>query len=282
MIATCLFKQAFPRHLRSGFPLTSRLVRFDHEVLGNCTMNVRQHSSFHFASTEYANCFRDLPKPDVKMLKESAVAFLATFDKELWFKDPISSLLNGKQLRGGHSIETVNALGEINGIQEYATDDQVRELKDHISNFQSKQKDLREPIRRIEQKLLTEYAGFLIGNQCLDFQKQDGVTEMEEAVMANHVERALNDLVLRDETDGKIAVNRKPIYVSAVSNFTNFLDLFRKTIRSLELGIPCIVLGRSNTAQHSYRWTKLLMELLEEENIDTMLGFYGVVRAEKR
>lgn len=177
--------------------------------------------------------------------------------------------MNGKQLRGGHSIETVNALGDINGRQEYAAEDQLRALKDHISNFQSKQKDLREPIRRIEQKLLTKYAGFLIGNQCLDFQKQDGVTEMEEAVMANHVERALNDLVLRDESDGKIAVNRKPIYVSAVSNFTNFLDLFRKTIRSLELGIPCIVLGRSNTAQHSYRWTKLLMELLEEENIDT-------------
>ena len=181
----------------------------------------------------------------------------------------ISSLLNGKELRGGHSIETVNALGDINGLQEYATEDQVQALKDHISSFQSNQQDLREPLRRIEQKLLTEYAGLLIGNQCIDFQKQDGVTEMEEAVMANHVERALNDLVLRDEIEGKIAINRKPIYISAVSNFTNFLDLFRKTIRSLELGIPCVVLGRSNTAQHSYRWARLLTKLLEEENIDT-------------
>ena len=162
----------------------------------------------------------------------------------------------------------MNALGEVNGRQEYATEDQIRALKDHISSFQSNQTDLREPLRRIEQKLLNEHAGFLIGNQCIDFQKQDGVTEMEEAVMANHVERALNDLVLRDEANGKIAVNRKPIYVSAVSNFTNFLDLFRKTIRNLELGIPCVVLGRSNTAQHSFRWARLVMQLLEEENID--------------
>ena len=166
-------------------------------------------------------------------------------------------------------VDTVNALGNVNGRQEHATPEQIKLLKDHISTYKSNQNDLREPIRRIEQKLLSEqYAGFLIGNQLLDFQKQDGVTEMEESTSANHVERALNDLVFRDEMDGRIVVNRLPVYVSCVSNFTNFLDLFRKTIRNLELGIPCIILGRSNTVQHSYRWTKLLMELLEEEKID--------------
>jgi hypothetical protein len=165
-------------------------------------------------------------------------------------------------------IDTVNALGEVNGRQEYASPDQVEALKSHIITYKSPSNDLREPLRRIEQKLLEEYAGFLIGNQCLDFQKQDGITEIEESIMANHVERNLNDLVLRDETAGKIVVNRQPIYVSAVSNFTNFLDLFRKTVRSLELGIPCIVLGRSNTVQHSYRWTKLLSHLCTDEGID--------------
>jgi len=179
-------------------------------------------------------------------------------------------------LRGGRSVETVNALGYVNGLQEYATPDQVRALKDHISTFRSDHTDLRGPIRRIEQKLLTEHAGVLIANQCIDFQKQDGVTELEEAVMANHVERALNDLVLRDEAEGKIVLNRKPVYVSAVSNFTNFLDLFRKTIRSLELGIPCVVLGRSNTSQHSYRWTKLLVELLEQEQEQEQVQEQGV------
>lgn len=224
--------------------------------------------SFHFASSEYAKCFRGMPEPNVGMLKKSAVDFLDTFDEEAWYRDPIASLLNGKELRGGPMVDTANALGDVNGRQEHATPDQVRALKDHISTFKSNQKDLRDPLRRIEQKLLNRYAGFLIGNQCIDFQKQDGVTEIEESVMANHVERALNDLVLRDEINEKIVVNRKPVYVSAVSNFTNFLDLFRKTIRSMELGIPCIVLGRSNTVQHSYRWTKLLMELIEEEKID--------------
>ncbi len=69
-------------------------------------------------------------------------------------------------------------------------------------------------MRRIEQRLLTEYAGCLIGNQCLDFGKQDGVTEMEESVMANSVERKLNDLLYQDERDGKICIVRKPIFVS--------------------------------------------------------------------
>jgi hypothetical protein len=182
--------------------------------------------------------------------------------------------LNGKELRGGSVVETINALGQVNGRQEYATAEQVQALKDHISTYKSFSNDLREPLRRIEQKFLTQYSGFLIGNQCIDFQKQDGVTELEESVMANHVERNLNDLVLQDEKDGKIVVNRQPIYVSAVSNFTNFLDLFRKTIRSMELGIPCVVLGRSNTVQHSYRWTKLLMDLCEEEGIDTGMITY--------
>lgn len=184
-------------------------------------------------------------------------------------------MLNGKELRGGTIVDTVNGLGKVNGRQEYATAEQVQALKDHITMYQPPVIDLRGPIRRIEQRLLSPdtanggYCGELIGNQCIDFQKQDGVTEMEEATMANAVERKLNDLLLRDEQDdGKILVNRRPIYISCVSNFTNFLDLFRKTIRSLEVGIPCIVLGRSNTSQHGYRWTKLLMELCIEEGID--------------
>lgn len=80
-----------------------------------------------------------------------------------------ASLLNGDQLHGGPLIETVNAMGDTNGLQEYATPDQVQSLKDQISTFKSDQTDLRDPIRRIEQRLLTEYAGFLIANQCIDF-----------------------------------------------------------------------------------------------------------------
>jgi hypothetical protein len=166
-------------------------------------------------------------------------------------------------------VETTDAFGIGNGSQYFATPEQVQKLKQHITTYKSSSNDLREPLRKIEQLLLSDkYTGFLIGNQCVDFGKQDGITEIEESIMANAVERRLNDMVLRDEQAGKIVVNRQPIYVSCVSNFTNFLDLFRKTIRSMELGIPCVVLSRSNTVQHSYRWTELLSELLKAEGVD--------------
>jgi hypothetical protein len=87
--------------------------------------------------------------------------------------------------------------------------------------------------------------------------------------MANTVERRLNDLLLQDEANCVLQVNRQPIYVSCVSNFSNFLDLFRKTIRSLEVGVPVVILSRSNTAQHCFRWTQLLAELMKEQDVDS-------------
>lgn len=172
-------------------------------------------------------------------------------------------------------IETVDALGTVNGNQYIANAEQVAMLKEHISTYKSPYSDLREPLRNIEQIFLTEYTGFLIGNQSMDFAKQDGVTEIEESIMANTVERRLCDQVLKAEQDRKINISRKPIYVSCVSNFTNFLDLFRKTIRSMELGVPCVVLGRSNTVQHSYRWALKLQELLKEEGVDPGMLSYA-------
>ena len=69
-------------------------------------------------------------------------------------------------------------------------------------------------MRGIERKLLSEYAGLLIGNQCVDFGKQDGVTEIEESILANRVERNMNDMLYDDEIDGRIRINRRPIFVS--------------------------------------------------------------------
>ena len=184
----------------------------------------------------------------------------------------ITSILNGEKLEYDSSklVETKDALGKTNGLQHISGPDQVAILETHIQNFKSPYSDLRPIIRRIEEKLLTEHTGFLIGNQTLDFYKQDGITEMEEATMANAVERRLNDFLLDDERKGILSISRKTIYVSCVSNFTNFLDLFRKTIRSLELGIPCVILGRSNTSQHGYRWVELLIDLLKDEGVQYM------------
>jgi hypothetical protein len=53
------------------------------------TTTTTKKKSFHFASSEYAKCFRDQPEPDVTMLKQSALDFLDTFDKESWYKDPV-------------------------------------------------------------------------------------------------------------------------------------------------------------------------------------------------
>lgn len=94
----------------------------------------------------------------------------------------VCSILNGEKLLAPPSSLwiTKDSLGRPNGHQYLATASQVDDLLDHVRSYESPYMDLRPQVRRIEEKLLGEYAGLLIGNQCLDFGKQDGVTEMEE------------------------------------------------------------------------------------------------------
>lgn len=184
-------------------------------------------------------------------------------------------MLNGLRLQSGTEYDTVDAFGRINGKIVHANPEEVGHILNHIKSYRSPYFDLREKVRNIEDKLTADHIGFLIGNQALDFGKQDGVTEMEEAVMANEVERRMNDILLAEEREYKIIdIGRDFAFVGCVSNFSNFLDLFRKVIRNLELGVPCVVLGRSNTTQHTYRWCELLLRLMEDQDIELgMLTF---------
>ena len=89
MNASSIFTQRSPHRARFGFPSIVRLTKFDREGFRKSTLSSGQYASFHFASSEYAKCFRDLPKPDVRFLKETAVDFLDAFDKESWYEDPV-------------------------------------------------------------------------------------------------------------------------------------------------------------------------------------------------
>ncbi|CAE7244871.1 cscB [Symbiodinium natans] len=229
--------------------------------------------SYHFGSSSYVAAFGEKPPVDVKMLRSSTVEYLEAFDAKSWHEDPVRTLLRGDPLEGGEEVDTVDAFGSVNGKQILATSAGVDAVLAHMQQV-AVGKDFRDGVRRIEARLLSSHAAQLIGNQAMDFHKQDGVTEIEESIEANVVERKLNDLLLEDERAGRVRVQRQPALVGCVSNFSNFLDLCRKTLRNIELGVPVLVLSRSNTTQHMFRWTQLLLAELRKENIDTSLVSY--------
>lgn len=210
---------------------------------------------------------------DVKTLRSDTVKYLENFESKAWFDDPVCTLIRGQALKKGDIVDTVDAFGNINGKQILATPEVVNQVVDHVKGL-SPGKDYRAAIRRIEERLLSEHAAFLIGNQALDFYKQDGVTEIEESIEANVVERKLNDLLLEDELAGRVRIQRHTALVGCVSNFSNFLDLCRKSLRNIELGIPVLILSRSNTTQHIYRWVQLLLDEMQKEGVDTSLVSY--------
>lgn len=228
-----------------------------------------QRRGYNFASHKYAACFGNLDKPNSAELRTATVELLDKFDTDLWYSDPIRTVLNGQIIRGGAEVITVNAFAEENGLMEHATEEVVDDVIAHMKSYKPPSKDLRSVFRVIEQELLsTDIAAQLVANQAMDFKKQDGITEIEESVEANTVERRLNDGLMAAEEAGRVAIQRNPALVGCVSNFSNFLDLFRKVLRNMELGVPVVVLSRSNTAQHCYRWFQILTDLMAKHDVD--------------
>ena len=238
-----------------------------------------QKRNYNFASSEYKSCFGGLPVADGVQLRKDTIAYLDQFDQDEWYSDPVTTILNGKKLEGGDTGRTVDAFEAENGTIRLASSLEVEEVVSHMHNFKP-QRDYRESVRKVEAEIFEKFSAALIGNQALDFRKQDGVTEIEESVQANLVERRLNNLLLEDEIAGKINICRAPAFVGCVSNFSNFLDLSRKCLRNIELGVPAIILSRRNTTQHMYRWAKILVDLMEKHGVDPGLVTYAAFSLE--
>ena len=237
----------------------------------------RAFSAQGFGSTQMRAALGNLPATPAKApFQERSIELLENFDVSAWTSDPVATVINGKVVAGGSTVKTIDAFGVENGEMVHSDRAGLEALKNHLDTVDTSVKDYREQIRRIEDKFLTvEEASKLIVAQAVDFKKQDGFTEIEEWTQAAVVERRLVDSLLEDEAAGKITVHRHASFIGCVSNFTNFLDLSKKTLRNLEAGVPVVVLSRNNTTQHMYRWFQRLVELLEEEGLPAGLATYA-------
>jgi len=239
--------------------------------------------AYQFASKGYASKFPGQPACDAEALRTHTIDYLKKFDARSWYDRPVVSIVNGEQMTGGKVQQTVDAFSVENGSQVLSTPEQADAVLRHIQTFRPPKTDYRAEFARIDQTVLSlPFAAEIIGNQALDFRKQDGITEVFESVEANAVERRLNSALYEEELAGNIVIKRFPAFIGCVSNFSNFLDLCRKVMRNMELGVPVVVLSRNNTTQHMFRWTLILLDLMRKESVDLgMLTFFSCDRKQK-
>jgi len=233
--------------------------------------------AYNFATAGYHSFIKAAPGIDTDALRAEAVGLIKAFDPRSWYDEPLRTLINGEPVtsQDDSTARTVDAFGKENGAQVLAAPSVVDKVIAHARGFKAKSPDLRVPVRAIEEKFFKgPLAASLVAMQALDFHKQDGLTEIEESTQAYLVERHLNDALFQDELEGRVAIGRAAAFVGCVSNFTNFLDLCRKILRNMELGVPVVVLSRSNTTQHMYRYVVQLLQLMKEHGVDTGLCTY--------
>jgi len=244
--------------------------------------------AYQFASKAYSNLFPSRAASDQRWgaaaeLRGNCLDYLKAFDKQDWYNRPIVTILNGQKLTGGDKINTVDAFGAENGSQIMSTDAQAEAVLHHIHNYKPPKTNYLAEFERIDTAIMLQpHAAFLMGNQMIDYRKQDGVTEVIESQGSNEVERAINRALIADEAAGKVHIVRWPAFIGCVSNFSNFLDLSRKVMRNLECGVPVVVLSRNNTTQHMFRWSELLLDLMTKEGVDPgMLTYFSCTRQQK-
>lgn len=131
-----------------------------------------QAREYNFASSSYRACFAGQPTPDGARLRADTLKYLAAFDPQVWYDDPVATIVDGRVCSDGSTHETVDAFLQPNGRQLLATPAEFDQIRAHVASWQAPEHDYRDEVRRIEQVFLTDYAGTIIGNQALDFSKQ--------------------------------------------------------------------------------------------------------------
>ena len=127
--------------------------------------------AYNFASASYRGCFPGQPTPDGARLRADTLAYLAQFDAQAWYDDPIKTVVQGVAYGDGATQETIDAFSRANGSQVLATPAEM-ELVHAQMAWVAPERDYRDAVRRIEQVFLGEKAGAIIGNQAMDFFKQ--------------------------------------------------------------------------------------------------------------
>lgn len=235
--------------------------------------------AYNFATQAYCACIRAPADVDTTVLRAATVKHIREFDPKLWSDEPVVSMMGRAVVTDDSDthVDTTDAFGTVNGRMRLASPGVVDKIIEHVQGFKAEVRDFREAVRKVEDEFFgpcNDRAAVLVANQALDFHKQDGITEIEESNQALLVERELNDALLADEARGVLTVNRAPAFVGAVSNFSHFLDLCRKILRNVEAGVPIVVLSRSNTTQHVFRYFQVLAEQLEAHGADASMVTY--------
>jgi len=101
--------------------------------------------TFNFASSEYNNAVHGsspedkyhpvLPVPNFNDLRSRTLNYIDGFDKQVWFDQPIVSVLDGEKLYGGKTIDTTDAFGNVNGKIIHANKEEVEKLIAHINKI---------------------------------------------------------------------------------------------------------------------------------------------------